>query len=60
MAYHRTPHAYYTASSVPGMHAVALVVFDKNEIGNGFWESVGFLRRDDLVYRNRIINDRNL
>ena len=32
---------------------VALVVFEKNEGGNAFWERSGFLRREDLVYRNK-------
>lgn len=43
-----------------GINKVALVVFEKNEIGNQFWESVGFTRRDDLVYRNMSINDENI
>jgi ribosomal protein S18 acetylase RimI-like enzyme len=43
-----------------GINKVALVVFDANEIGNRFWESVGFIKRDDLVYRNRSINDDNI
>jgi ribosomal protein S18 acetylase RimI-like enzyme len=34
---------------------VALVVFEGNADGNGFWERVGFTRRDDLVYRNRAL-----
>lgn len=41
------------------INKVALVVFDKNDIGNGFWESVGFTKRDDLIYRNLSINDLN-
>jgi len=43
-----------------GINKVALVVFAKNEIGNGFWESIGFTRRDDLVYRNKSINEKNI
>ena len=38
-----------------GIHKVALVVFQKNELGNGFWEKRGFTCRDDLVYRNKNI-----
>ncbi|MBE5944984.1 MAG: GNAT family N-acetyltransferase [Lachnospiraceae bacterium] len=38
-----------------GINKVALVVFDKNEKGNGFWEKMGFTQRDDLVYRNKSI-----
>lgn len=32
---------------------VALVVFEKNEDGNAFWENQGFSIREDLVYRNK-------
>ena len=40
-----------------GIHKVALVVFDKNEKGNAFWDKHGFAERSDLVYRNRAIRD---
>ena len=40
-----------------GIHKVALVVFDKNEIGNAFWEKQGFTIRHDLVYRNRTLSE---
>ena len=36
-----------------GIRKVALVVFDRNEIGNAFWERLGFTKRDDLIYRNK-------
>ena len=39
-----------------GIHKVALVAFEKNHLGNGFWEHIGFTRRDDLVYRNKNIH----
>lgn len=38
-----------------GINKVALVVFDRNEVGNTFWEKVGFNAREDLVYRNKAI-----
>jgi len=38
-----------------GICKCALVVFERNEAGNAFWESLGFSARDDLVYRNRAI-----
>ena len=40
-----------------GINKVALVVFDRNEVGNAFWESQGFTVRDDLVYRNKALTD---
>lgn len=40
-----------------GIHKVALVVFKNNEIGNGFWENIGFEIREDLIYRNINIHE---
>ena len=40
-----------------GIHKVALVAFGRNELGNGFWEKMGFTVRDDLVYRNKSIHE---
>ena len=39
-----------------GINKVALVAFKTNDIGNGFWENIGFIERDDLVYRNKNIH----
>lgn len=38
-----------------GINKVALVVFDRNESGNAFWEALGFMQREDLIYRNKAI-----
>lgn len=38
-----------------GISKAALVVFERNSLGNAFWESIGFASRDDLVYRNKAI-----
>jgi len=43
-----------------GIHKVALVVFKDNIIGNGFWKSVGFNQRNDLVYRDLCIEEENV
>lgn len=40
-----------------GINKVALVVFEHNEDGNKFWERLGFTERNDLVYRNKAINE---
>lgn len=40
-----------------GINKVALVVFDKNITGNAFWEKRGFTKREDLVYRNKILTE---
>ena len=38
-----------------GITKVALVAFSRNEVGNAFWEKMGFTVREDLVYRNRAL-----
>ena len=45
------------ALKAEGINKVALVVFAKNAIGNGFWEKKGFSVREDLIYRNKAINE---
>lgn len=40
-----------------GINKAALVVFRRNELGNGFWEKIGFTSREDLVYRNKNIHE---
>ena len=40
-----------------GIHKVALVAFEKNVLGNTFWEKIGFTVRNDLVYRNKNIHE---
>ncbi len=40
-----------------GINKIALVVFDRNENGNAFWEKAGFTKRDDLIYRNKAISE---
>lgn len=40
-----------------GINKAALVVFDRNEDGNRFWESRGFNKRDDIVYRDRALRE---
>ena len=40
-----------------GINKVAFVVFKENEIGNGFWETLGFEKREDIFYRDKVITD---
>jgi len=47
------------ALKVEGIHKSALVVYKTNELGNKFWESIGFTLREDLNYRNMSLNERN-
>ena len=54
---HQLVEACLIAIKKEGIHKVALVVFDKNETGNRFWERCGFTVRDDLIYRNKALTD---
>ena len=45
------------ALEAEGIAKVALVVFGRNQLGNAFWEKVGFTVREDLVYRNCALRD---
>ena len=45
------------ALEAEGIHKVALVAFEKNVLGNIFWEKAGFTIRDDLIYRNKNIHE---
>ncbi len=40
-----------------GIQKVALVAFSGNKSGNAFWEKLGFIRREDLTYRNQNIHE---
>lgn len=42
------------------INKVALVAFTSNDLGNKFWQSLGFAKRDDLIYRNLSINENNI
>lgn len=53
-------HSALNALQKEGINKAALVVFKSNEIGNRFWERVGFTQRDDLVYRNMSLNENNV
>lgn len=46
-------NAALDALKAEGITKIALVVFDRNEAGNAFWEKLGFSQRNDLVYRNK-------
>ena len=46
-----------TALQKIGINKTALVVFDRNEAGNDFWEKMGFTVRNDLIYRNKALSE---
>lgn len=38
-----------------GITKASLVVYENNEKGNSFWQSIGFNVRNDLVYRDKVV-----
>jgi ribosomal protein S18 acetylase RimI-like enzyme len=56
----RLVHCAMSALDKEGINKVALVAFKTNDTGNRFWESIGFIERDDLVYRNKNIHELNI
>jgi N-acetylglutamate synthase len=57
---HRLVETVLTSLENEGIKKVGLVVYKNNESGNRFWESIDFTERDDLNYRNRIIDELNI
>lgn len=49
--------AALTALKKEKINKAALVAFASNDLGNEFWQALGFDRRDDLIYRNLSINE---
>lgn len=46
-----------TALKQEGINKAALLVFNRNETGNAFWEKMGFAVREDIVYRNKELTE---
>ncbi len=40
-----------------GITKIAFVVLKSNQIGNAFWQKLGFEERTDLIYRNKVISN---
>ena len=47
----------FIESDYEKFHKVALLVFNRNEAGNAFWEKLGFTARTDVAYRNRALSE---
>ena len=45
------------ALKAEGINKVALLVFNRNEAGNAFWEAQGFTVRNDIAYRNKALTE---
>ena len=43
-----------------GINKVSLVAFTSNQIGNAFWKSIGWKKREDFCYYDFILNEKNI
>ena len=43
-----------------GINKVSLIAFTQNDIGNAFWNGIGWTKREDLNYYDYTINKDNL
>lgn len=39
---------------------VSLIAFTKNDVGNAFWNTIGWTRRLDLNYYDFVLNEKNI
>lgn len=39
---------------------VSLIAFTKNDIGNAFWNTIGWTKREDLNYYEFVLNKKNI
>lgn len=42
------------------INKVSLIAFTQNDIGNAFWKTIGWTKREDLNYYDFALNDENI
>lgn len=48
------------ALKAEGINKVSLIAFTRNDIGNAFWRTIGWTKREDLNYYDFVLNDENI
>ena len=43
-----------------GINKVSLIAFKSNEVGNAFWQGVGWTKREDINYYDYTLNEKNV
>lgn len=43
-----------------GVNKVSLIAFTKNDVGNAFWNTIGWEQREDLNYYDFTLNEANI
>lgn len=42
------------------INKVSLIAFTQNDIGNAFWNEIGWTKREDLNYYDFVLNEKNI
>ena len=42
------------------INKVSLIAFTQNDIGNAFWNTIGWTKREDLNYYDFVLNEKNI
>ncbi len=48
------------ALKAEGINKVSLIAFTKNDVGNAFWNRIGWTKREDLNYYDFTLNEANI
>lgn len=48
------------ALKAEGINKVSLIAFTKNDVGNAFWNCIGWTKREDLNYYDFTLNEANI
>jgi len=48
------------ALKLEAISKVSLIAFTKNDIGNAFWNTIGWVKREDLNYYDFTLNEENI
>ena len=48
------------ALKAEGINKVSLIAFTANDIGNAFWKTIGWTKREDLNYYDFVLNTENI
>lgn len=57
---HRMARYAMMALKEEGINKVSLIAFKDNQVGNAFWQGVGWTEREDLNYYDFTLNDENM
>ena len=57
---HRMAQHCMRALLAEGINKVSLIAFKSNEVGNAFWQGVGWTKREDIYYYDYTLNEKNV